>query len=214
MPSRHKRPVFAAHPPPLTFSFFLPLYLALIAAPFLFLWPPLTTAHFSPTHCPFHFPGDAARSDSLVVLTSVDCNAIQSLRSSNTGVIKPSTAQHDCVSILHFPKNSTKTSRLLSAGEVLPLGVCYSDDFPCCEVSRIALLDAACSASSAPSQAPPGVTLHSPWRRRSTLGRLFANASTSHLSSSLASPVSPHPSSECRKHTTAMRANSENTALA
>ncbi|KAJ6091127.1 hypothetical protein N7499_003278, partial [Penicillium canescens] len=58
--------------------------------------------------------------------------------------------------------------------------------------------------------APPEVTLHSPWRRRSTLGRLFANASTSHLSSSLASPVSPHPSSECRKHTTSMRANSEN----
>ncbi|KAJ9486755.1 hypothetical protein VN97_g6574 [Penicillium thymicola] len=98
----------------------------------------------------------------------------------------------------------------LSAGEASWLGVCYSDDLPCCEVSRVALLDAACSASSAPSQAPPEVIFHSPWRRRSTLGRLFANVSTSHLSASLASPVSPHPSSECRKHTTAMRADSEN----
>jgi hypothetical protein len=63
-----------------------------------------------------------------------------------------------------------------------------------------------------PSQAPSKVTLHSPWRRRSPFGRLFANASISHLSSSSASPVSSHPIDEYRKHTTAMRANSENVA--
>ncbi|CAG8147954.1 unnamed protein product [Penicillium nalgiovense] len=60
--------------------------------------------------------------------------------------------------------------RFLSAGEAFPLSVCYFADLSCCEVSPIALLDAACSASSAPSRSPPEVTLHSPWCRRSTLG--------------------------------------------
>jgi hypothetical protein len=105
---------------------------------------------FSPTHSPFHSTGDAARSDSLDVLTGVGCNAIQSLRSRITGVAELSTASHDCVSILHFLKNSTKTlDRFLSAGQVFPLGVCYFADLPGCEVYRIAFLDAVCSALSA-----------------------------------------------------------------
>ncbi|KAF9253664.1 hypothetical protein DTO013E5_290 [Penicillium roqueforti] len=78
-------------------------------------------------------------------------------------------------SSISFERASYKANRFLSA------------------VSQIVLLVGECSASSAPSQAPPEVSLHSPWRARSTLGRLFANASTSHLSTSLASPVSPHP---------------------
>ncbi|KUM57191.1 hypothetical protein ACN42_g10000 [Penicillium freii] len=42
----------------LTFSFFLPLYLALIAAPFLLLWPPPTTAHLLSARrtAPFSLP--------------------------------------------------------------------------------------------------------------------------------------------------------------
>ena len=98
--------------------------------------------------------------------------------------------------------------RLLSAGEAFPLSVCYSADPPCCVVSSIL---------HAPLHPPylrplPEVTLHSTWRRRFTLRRLPASASTSYLSSSSASPVSPHPIGEPRKHTTVMRANSENTA--
>ncbi|KAJ5465361.1 hypothetical protein N7530_009148 [Penicillium desertorum] len=46
------------------------LYLTLIAAPFLSLSPPNDhcALTYRPTHCPFHFTGDAARSDAQLVL--------------------------------------------------------------------------------------------------------------------------------------------------
>lgn len=127
----------------------------------------------------------------------------------NTRLIQPSTTSHDYVSFLHFPKKSTKQSRSLSAGETFPLSICYSAGLPCCEVSSIALPDAACSALSAVSRSPPKVTLHSPWCRRFTLGGKCLD-----LQSVLIVGLSGvfAPNRLIPQYATVMRANSENTA--
>ena len=58
------------------FSIILPLYLALIAAPFLLLWPPPTNAHSLSARrtAPFHFTRDAAPSDAQLVVAGMGCH--------------------------------------------------------------------------------------------------------------------------------------------
>ena len=62
MPSDIKDPSSLLLLPFSHFSIILPLYLALIAAPFLLLWPSPTTAHMLSARrtAPFIFTGDAA----------------------------------------------------------------------------------------------------------------------------------------------------------